>query len=112
VIQKKLILVALCVILTSCNNVFLKLMNSNSPDREQSRFIVVFDKNGGEKEASPNRKTINLPENTIGILPFPPERNEYTFAGWNTSADGSGAIFDDVFIITENIIVFAQWQQN
>jgi len=112
VIWKKLAFAALCVALTSCNNAFLMLLDRNSGEITQSKFIVIFDKNGGDKEASPGRKTVTLPANTIGMLPFPPERNGYSFTGWNTNADGSGTIFNEATVVANNCIVFAQWLQD
>jgi len=104
-----LTLALLCVIFASCNNLFLMYLNNNAEGREQSRFMVIFNMNGGDREASPSRIVITLPENTIGILPFPPERDGYSFSGWNTEADGSGTVFNEATIVTNNITVFAQW---
>jgi len=84
-------------------------MGKNSGEVAQNKFIVVFDKNGGDKEASPLRKVVTLPADTIGILPFPPERNGYSFSGWNTKADGSGTVFNEATLVKKNCTVFAQW---
>ena len=110
-IRKKLALAVLCVVFASCNNLFIKFMDTN-PDNNQSKFLVVFDKNGGDTEALPGRRVVTMPEDTVENLPFPPERSGYSFSGWNTDADGSGGIFTEATVVTENLIVFAQWLQN
>ena len=42
------------------------------------------------------------------------ERIGYTFAGWNTEADGSGTAFEpgDEFTIGEMVTLYAQWEAN
>jgi len=113
VIQRKLILAALCVILTSCSNVFLAMVDYNLKNREQTKFLVVFHKNGGDTDAIPGRRVVTLPHTTIGegssLPPIEPQRALYIFVGWNTKADGSGEDFDEKTEVKENIIVYAQW---
>ena len=105
-------LLSLCAMMISCNPAFISMMESGSGETAQSKYLVVFNKNGGNKAASPSRKAVTRPANTIGFLPAPPERKNYTFSGWNTSADGSGTVFNEATIVRENCIVYAQWQQN
>lgn len=111
-ILKKLALVALCVLLVSCNNAFLLLLDNNSEEIAQNKYMVIFDRNGGDKEASPGRKAVISPATTVVTLPAPPERKGYSFSGWNTQADGSGTIFTAVTIVAENMTVYAQWRIN
>ena len=108
-IRKLLGLAALCALLSSCNNVFYKLTNNDSDDGDRIRFIVIFNKNGGDREAYPNRKAVVTPATTVVTLPFPPQRTGYSFIGWNTTADGSGEIFTSVTTVTDNCTVYAQW---
>jgi len=42
-------------------------------------------------------------------MPEDPERNGYTFEGWNTSADGQGTPFTSSTLVPEDIRVYAQW---
>ena len=109
-IRKKLALAVLCILLVSCNNAFLMLLNKDSVGTGQSKFIVIFDKNGGDKEAVPGRKVVTLPLTSVGTLPFPPKRNGYSFSEWNTKADGTGTTFTAITSVKENRTVYAQWR--
>ena len=76
---------------------------------------VIFDKNGGDTEASPR---IMLQEKVAGSanhfdLPTTnPTRSGYIFTGWNTKADGSGDAFTAATDVTSNITVYAQWKDS
>ncbi|MHB8962094.1 MAG: InlB B-repeat-containing protein [Saccharofermentanales bacterium] len=73
-------------------------------------FTVTFDKNGGTTEANPRIRTVNA--NTATALPTTnPTRAGYTFAGWNTTANGSGMAFTSSTIVTADMTVYAQWVQ-
>jgi uncharacterized repeat protein (TIGR02543 family) len=72
-------------------------------------FVVAFDKNGGDTEASPPTKMVTSPATTIDELPTPPTRTDHTFTGWNTQADGLGTIFSADTTVTADITVYAQW---
>lgn len=78
-------------------------------------LTVNFDKNGGDTEASPNKKQVVLSNgavsDTVDALPTPPKRADYTFTGWNTKADGSGTEFTKDTDVTANITVYAQWEK-
>lgn len=69
---------------------------------------VTFDKNGGTTDASPTTMVVTS-GNKVGSLPTAPSRGGYTFAGWNTLANGSGAAFKATTVVTANITVYAQW---
>ena len=71
-------------------------------------YTVTFDKNGGDTEANPS--TMNVAYgNTLGTLPTPPTKAEYTFIGWNTKADGNGVEVKEDTVITGDLTVYAQW---
>jgi|GEM_PF-2355437 len=72
---------------------------------------VTFDKNGGTTDASPTSKTATYGSN-VGSLPVAPTKTGYTFAGWNTVADGSGTAFTASTAVTADITVYAQWTIN
>lgn len=78
-----------------------------------SGIRMVFDKNGGDTEASPR---VMLQEKIAGVvnhfdLPtVEPTRSGYKFTGWNTKADGTGDIFSAETDVTESMTVYAQWQ--
>lgn len=110
-IRNKLALALLCILLTSCNNAFMTYFDMNYSKTKQSRYIVIFDNNGGEKEAAPNRKIIISPETTVKTLPADPVRNGYNFTGWNTIKNGTGNKFTEVTVVKEHCTVYAQWQR-
>ena len=78
-----------------------------------SGIRMVFDKNGGDTEASPR---VMLQEKIAGVvnhfnLPtVEPTRSGYKFTGWNTKADGTGDVFTAETDVTESMTVYAQWQ--
>ncbi len=71
---------------------------------------VSFDSNGGDTDASPASKAVTNPATTVGTLPAPPTRSGYSFAGWNTEADGEGYAFTASTVITATpMTVYAMW---
>jgi uncharacterized repeat protein (TIGR02543 family) len=72
---------------------------------------VTFNKNGGDTEASPTTKTV-ASGGTVDALPTAPTRAGYTFTGWNTAADGSGAAYTASIVVKTDITVYAQWSIN
>lgn len=74
---------------------------------------VVFDKNGGDTEASPS---VMIQDKVVGVvnhfdLPTTePTRSGYDFMGWNTKADGTGDAFTATTDVTDNMTVYAQWK--
>ncbi len=73
-------------------------------------YTITFDKKGGDTEANP--PSITADYNTTVELPAPPEKAGHTFAGWNTSPDGTGSAFTDSTAVTGHATVFAQWSIN
>ena len=74
---------------------------------------VVFDKNGGDTEASPS---VMMQDKVVGVvnhfdLPMTePTRSGCKFTGWNTKPDGTGDAFTAETDVTESLTVYAQWQ--
>ena len=74
---------------------------------------VVFDKNGGDTEASPS---VMIQDKVVGVvnhfdLPtVEPTRSGCKFTGWNTKPDGTGEAFTAETAVTESLTVYAQWQ--
>ena len=76
-----------------------------------ANITVDFDANGGEGTmptwtGKPNT-SFDLPKNTF-------TREGYTFTGWNTAADGTGAAYADKAPVkfSENTALYAQWTQD
>ncbi|MHC1694061.1 MAG: leucine-rich repeat protein [Eubacteriales bacterium] len=76
-----------------------------------SYYTVIFHKNDGDDDASPNIKEV-VAYGNIDIFPTPPIRSGYSFVGWNTEANGKGIIFTTTTIIISDITVYAQWIEN
>ncbi len=72
-------------------------------------YIVSYDANGGypgitTSEVVEENQTANL----TGVEPL---RAGYIFIGWNTSLNGTGREFNSSTMITEDIIIYAQWAE-
>jgi uncharacterized repeat protein (TIGR02543 family) len=72
-------------------------------------YTVTFDKNGGDTAASPSTLSVTRPALSTGALPAAPVRTGYTFAGWNTQADGLGTAFGSATVVAADMTVYAQW---
>ena len=73
--------------------------------------VVTFDKSGGGTEATPSSTAV-IVNGTVTLPTTDPTRTGYTFAGWNTKADGSGTEFTSSTNVTSDITVYAQWTAN
>ena len=76
---------------------------------------VIFDKNGGDTEASPRimvQEKVAGSANHFDLPTTNPTRTGYLFNGWNTKADGSGDAFTATTDVTDNMTVYAQWKVN
>jgi uncharacterized protein (TIGR02145 family)/uncharacterized repeat protein (TIGR02543 family) len=80
-------------------------------------YSVMYDKNGALTGAAPiddnnyEQGAQAVIANNTGAL----ERSGYTFAGWNTSANGSGAAYAGgakMVIGASDVTLYAQWTQN
>ena len=78
-----------------------------------SSIRVVFDKNGGDTEASPSVMTQDKIVGSVNHFDLPttePTRSGCKFTGWNTKPDGTGEAFTAETDVTESLTVYAQWQ--
>ena len=76
---------------------------------------VIFDKNGGDTEASPrimSQEKVAGSANHFDLPTTNPTRSGYIFTGWNTKADGSGDAFTAATDVTSNITVYARWKDS
>ena len=84
--------------------------NNNVPDANEGTVTLTYNANGGEGSApaaqSANKWTaVTVAENTF-------TRSGYSFAGWNTQADGNGEDYaaGDAFQLTgQDSVLYAQW---
>ena len=77
-----------------------------------SERSLSYDANGGEgaidSATGAAGESVTVAENVF-------TRNNYTFTGWNTKADGTGTAYKpgDSFTLTnENTVLYAQWSKN
>ncbi|MDR9749525.1 InlB B-repeat-containing protein [Paenibacillus taichungensis] len=75
-------------------------------DQTKVTYTVAFNLNGADGTA-PTSATVEAGKTVT--LPAAPTRAGYTFAGWNTVADGSGTSLDGTTVINGNTTAFAQW---
>ena len=78
----------------------------------QQQVKLTYDANGGEGATDPASgaagESVTVPENVF-------TRNNYTFTGWNTQADGKGTAYKpgDSFTLTDkDSVLYAQWSKN
>jgi uncharacterized repeat protein (TIGR02543 family) len=71
-------------------------------------WTVTFDYNGGD--GAEDERFVGKGK-SIGELPTPYERIDYTFVGWFTSSSGGTQITSST-VITANTIFYAQWTEN
>ena len=84
---------------------------------ERSGYTVTYDDNGSTSGSVPvdgdspydEDATVTVLGNTNSLA-----KNGYTFAGWNSKADGTGADFAaaGTFTITKDTVLYAQWTPN
>jgi uncharacterized repeat protein (TIGR02543 family) len=72
-------------------------------------YTVTFNGNGGTGHTP---TSILVSHGATTTLPTEPTRTGYTFQNWNTTENGSGDIFNTSSVVTQNIIVYAQWSLN
>ena len=73
---------------------------------------LTYDANGGEGTIE---STTGAAGESVPVAANVFTRNNYTFTGWNTKADGSGTAYKagDSFTLTnENTVLYAQWSKN
>jgi uncharacterized repeat protein (TIGR02543 family) len=78
-----------------------------------TNYIVTYNANGATSGNAPLRQTkphsLDLPLSVHGDL----VRKGYTFAGWNTAADGSGKSYaqGSLYTVNTNVTLYANWKK-
>jgi uncharacterized repeat protein (TIGR02543 family) len=76
-------------------------------DGPETYETVTFDGNGGTLASASATTTTNT---ALGArMPASPTRTGFTFAGWNTAANGSGTAFAIATLVPTDVTVYAQW---
>lgn len=96
---------------TSYTTPFQYAYNNYDIAYRSTAVAVTFDGNGGSVASGDSYRSL-MPTATLNTaMPQNPTREGYRFTGWNTSADGSGTVFDNTTVVNADIIVYAQWAQ-
>jgi len=74
-------------------------------------YTVWFEDFGATTPTNPSSKEIVPPAVTIGQLPAPPVKTGYNFGRWYKQPDGAGGEFTASTVVTENITVYAKWDE-
>lgn len=83
--------------------------NNKNETLAEQKYTVTFDANGGNVSKATKEVTAGA---AYGELPTT-EREEYTFSGWFTAADGGVQIYASSTVeLTANQILYAHWTQN
>ena len=95
----------------SADNYNVQYVNGSLTIREKEPeiYTVSFDANGGSGRMADQSFTFGVPQ-ALAANTF--TRSGYTFAGWNTKADGSGAAYGDRDTLTigaADLTLYAQW---
>ncbi len=72
-------------------------------------YTVTFNGNGGSGHTP---TSILVSHGATTTLPTEPTRTGYTFDSWNTAENGSGSVFNESTVVTQNTEVYAQWTLN
>ena len=75
-------------------------------------YTVTFDANYPEGNPTYSTKTASDGSSLGSNMPLPPERDGWIFSGWNKAAGGGGTIFDETTLLTGDITVYAQWEED
>ena len=87
--------------------------NNNVPDANEGTVTLTYDANSGEGSAPAPQSAKKWTAVTVAENTF--TRSGYSFAGWNTQADGSGEDYaaGDAFQLTgQDAVLYAQWSYN
>ena len=78
---------------------------------ENSKCTITYNANGGSGAPSAQTKYI---DEDITLSTTKPTRTGYNFAGWNTSADGSGTSYTAgaTYTANDSVTLYAQWTAN
>ncbi|TLG71771.1 InlB B-repeat-containing protein [Culicoidibacter larvae] len=82
---------------------------------EPITYTVTYDGNGhtiGSVPVDANSYSIGVTATVLNIIDL--ARNNHSFVGWNTAANGSGTAYaaGDAITVNGNIVLYAQWLQD
>lgn len=76
-----------------------------------NRYKVTYEGNGGSGTYSDLNIPFGMEYTVVSLGHTGITHDDYNFTGWNTQPDGSGTPYapDDIFIIKNNVTLYAQW---
>ena len=72
-------------------------------------YVVTYDNQGADVNASPSSQTVTFPASSVGLLPTAPTKTGYIFGGWYTGINGNGSSFIGSTPVSSSIFVYANW---
>lgn len=97
------------ILTTNFTTPFTNAYNNYDIAYRDTSLAVNFDGNGGNVLAVNNIRKVVIDGSLGSTMPVKPTRTGYTFAGWNTSTNGSGTAFDSTTVVSADMTVYAQW---
>ena len=98
------------------NSIYVKSITITYNSTAASTYTVTYDKNGATSGTVPtdatqydSGATVTVKSNSGNLA-----KTGYTFAGWNTKADGTGTTYaaSSTFTISANTTLYAKWTVN
>ena len=82
-------------------------------EKLKNQITITFNANDGSEAPATATQEIN-PDTDVVLDANTFTREDYTFTGWNTAADGSGTAYADKDTVkfVEDTVLYAQWTQN
>lgn len=103
-----------CTITANFTRTERELTNYRTTCTEPSTFTVTYDENGATSGSVPTGATEYAKDAQVTVLGNTGNlaKTGYTFNGWNTESDGTGASYTagEEFTIIENTTLYAQWE--
>jgi uncharacterized repeat protein (TIGR02543 family) len=105
----------LTLFLGACTNPFFeaRLETGVKSGAEPAVYTVRFMRNHASNDTTVlYTRTVTAPAATVADFPGAPSRSGYTFAGWNTQANGTGSSFTASTAVSGDTTVYARWTEN
>lgn len=82
-------------------------------EKLKNQITITFNANDGSEAPATATQEIN-PDTDVALDANTFTREDYTFTGWNTKADGTGTTYADKDTVNfaEDTVLYAQWTQN
>ncbi len=86
--------------------------SENESGMDEEAVQIVFDANGGLFDNQEQTVTFNVLKGTpLSVIEAEPVRAGYEFGGWFLDSEFTKAADPNEFVVTENAVLFAKWQE-